>query len=511
MADKAISELISAEQITATDMFVLEQNGTAKKLTGQVLLNWLTAAADGHGGIQSIAKTGTSGLRDTYRITMADTTVFDFVVSNGRGIIGISKTSTDGLVDTYTIQFNDGTSDTFSVTNGKQGDTGAASYVWIKWASQEPTENSHSFGDLPDSWMGIYSGTSETAPSDWTQYQWFEIKGKQGDTGAAATLISYVAEYMVSNSGSVIPSGSWTASIPNVAQGKYLWTRITQKFNTGDPVIYYSVSRMGVDGLGSVVSVNNVSPDTDGNVQLTPESIGALSTAGGTMAGAIEMGGNKVTGLGTPTAEGDAVSLGYANGAYAPAGFGLGSNTVSAADPDTIAKTGFYHISLEEPSTGYTGNFYCHHINYNADHAAQIAFGMKNSTGILDGTVKKRYKAAGVWSEWEYVNPPMVPGVEYRTPERHNGKPVYVVMVDCGTAVNEKNTSLSTVLNAYETIRFAGTIGGDPMPYIMGDLPNANSAWLTIGKGGSAKFVKTYCGTNMAGRQVYATVWYTKE
>ena len=31
MADKAISELVSAEQITATDMFVLEQNGTAKR------------------------------------------------------------------------------------------------------------------------------------------------------------------------------------------------------------------------------------------------------------------------------------------------------------------------------------------------------------------------------------------------------------------------------------------------------------------------------------------------
>ena len=93
MADKAVSELIEAERITATDLFVLEQNGTAKKLTGQVLLNWLTAAADGHGGIQSIQKVNTSGLMDTYRITLADTTTFDFVVSNGRGISEIAKTA----------------------------------------------------------------------------------------------------------------------------------------------------------------------------------------------------------------------------------------------------------------------------------------------------------------------------------------------------------------------------------------------------------------------------------
>ena len=69
MADKAISELIAAEQIKAADLFVLEQDSAAKKLTGQILLNWLTAAADGHGGISSIVKHSTSGLTDTYRIT----------------------------------------------------------------------------------------------------------------------------------------------------------------------------------------------------------------------------------------------------------------------------------------------------------------------------------------------------------------------------------------------------------------------------------------------------------
>ena len=45
MADKAISELIAAEQIKAADLFVLEQDSAAKKLTGQILLNWLTAMA----------------------------------------------------------------------------------------------------------------------------------------------------------------------------------------------------------------------------------------------------------------------------------------------------------------------------------------------------------------------------------------------------------------------------------------------------------------------------------
>jgi len=217
MADKAISELIAAEQITATDMFVLEQNGTAKKLTGQVLLNWLTAAADGHGGIQSIAKLSTSGLADTYRITLADTTTFDFVVTNGRSVNSIAKTAASGLVDTYTITYNDGTTSTFTVTNGAKGDKGDNAYIWIKYASQEPTASSNSFGDLPDDWMGVYFGTASTAPTDWQQYAWYKIKGEQGDTGEPATLVSSDITYQAGDSGTIIPSGSWSSSVPPVS------------------------------------------------------------------------------------------------------------------------------------------------------------------------------------------------------------------------------------------------------------------------------------------------------
>jgi hypothetical protein len=331
VADKAISELIAAEQIKAADLFVLEQDSAAKKLTGQILLNWLTAAADGHGGISSIVKQSTSGLTDTYRITLADTTTFDFTVKNGRGISTIAKVSVSGLVDTYRITYNDNTTSTFTVTNGAKGDKGDNAYVWIRYAAQKPTAASHSFGVLPDNWMGVYSGNSATAPTDWTKYQWFEIKGEKGDIGNPALLTSQSVTYQASTSGNVIPSGNWQGSIPTVAQGAYLWTRIAMTFNSGTPIYAYSVSRMGLDGTGAVSKVCGKEPNSNGNVELEAENVGALPSAGGLMTGNIVMNSHQIKVLGAPTDSADAATKGYVDTALSNAKTIARTATLTAA------------------------------------------------------------------------------------------------------------------------------------------------------------------------------------
>ena len=66
--------------------------------------------------IQSVEKTDTSGLVDTYTITLTDGSTSTFQVTNGKSIVSIEKTSSVGYVDTYTITYNDGTTDTFEIT-----------------------------------------------------------------------------------------------------------------------------------------------------------------------------------------------------------------------------------------------------------------------------------------------------------------------------------------------------------------------------------------------------------
>lgn len=276
MADKSIEQLNPAERVNLSDLFVLQQSGTAKKLTGQVLKNWLLELAQGHGGITSIALQSTSGLNKTYRITLADDTFFDMTVADGKGITSVAKTGTSGLVDTYTMKFNAGSDFVFTVKNGDKGDKGDADRLYFKFASQKPTDSSHSMGDVPDEWLGFYAGT--TPPSGWQDYTWVRIKGDKGDKGDAAKLTNHSTTYMVSDSGTIVPSGSWVADVPNVPQGKFLWTRTVLNFNTGDPVTSYSVSRMGLDGSGAVSSVNGKDPDPTGNVRVNAEDI---TTSGG--------------------------------------------------------------------------------------------------------------------------------------------------------------------------------------------------------------------------------------
>ena len=111
--------------------------------------------------------------------------------------------------------------------------------------------------------------------TDGTTYTTPSIRGA---TGPATQIISSTTTYQESSSGSTVPSGTWQNAIPNpLTQGMFLWAKTVIAYDTGDTVAQYSISRQGVDGSGSVSSVNNVPPDGSGNVSLPVVSSSELA------------------------------------------------------------------------------------------------------------------------------------------------------------------------------------------------------------------------------------------
>lgn len=72
------------------------------------------------------------------------------------------------------------------------------------------------------------------------------------EKGEPASLERAQVCYAASPSGSDAPAGPWSETVPQVHPGYYLWTKTTLVFNSGEPVEFYSVSRMGTDSKTSV-------------------------------------------------------------------------------------------------------------------------------------------------------------------------------------------------------------------------------------------------------------------
>ena len=369
MADKAISALPSASEITLTDLFVLEQANAAKSITGSLLVSELAEALDGHGGISSIAKTSTSGLTDTYTITFADNTTTTYTVKNGKAISSIVKTAavSPSLTDSYRINYNDGTYYDFTVDNGKgisslswvesgtagdgqthtgtfsyndgttsqvviqdgvKGDQGDKTYVWIKYASTANPADAN-MSDIPDEYIGIYVGTATTAPATSASYTWFKWKGETGATGTSVNNISYVSSsgdvdtYRITMSDGnaytyTVTNGSNISSITLTSQAG-LTDTYTVLLTNGDSSTFTVTNAKSISSI-TMISGNHAAGTTDTYQILFNDNdtfnFSVYNGANGS--GAV----STVAGIGVVGNEGDVPLIKWGNGAPTSATIG---------------------------------------------------------------------------------------------------------------------------------------------------------------------------------------------
>ena len=113
----------------------------------------------------------------------------------------------------------------------------------IKQNSEKITIQAESVTEI----KGIASSANSNASSALNKANNLTDRANSGEfdgRGVASTSV----EYQASTSGTTVPTGTWTATIPSVAQGSYLWTKTTTNYTSGTPTVGYSVARMGVNG-----------------------------------------------------------------------------------------------------------------------------------------------------------------------------------------------------------------------------------------------------------------------
>ena len=148
----------------------------------------------------------------------------------------------------------------------------------------------------------------------------------------------------------------------------------------------------------------------------------------------------------------DADSLnGHSASDFAPAGYGLGmeraTTLTTQAQVDALRAFGVHeYYGSESACEGIPNITQGSILTIPTMYGVTQFFFVRYLGGVIGGCYLKRMSYVEVtsgWNPWEWVNPPMVPDVEYRTTERYNGKPVYVKLIDFGTL---PNTSYKNVL-----------------------------------------------------------------
>ena len=93
----------------------------------------------------------------------------------------------------------------------------------------------------------IGTGDTDTiSPSEWSNITELVSDGKDGEAGIG--IKTTTIEYAVSDNGVQFPQSGWQEDIPEVAQGKFLWTRTTIEYTNNTSSVAYSVSKNGVNG-----------------------------------------------------------------------------------------------------------------------------------------------------------------------------------------------------------------------------------------------------------------------
>jgi hypothetical protein len=278
---------VNGTQTTTTQVMALCGSEQVPCTVGTITCpTGISAVSDGKSPMPTITVTATSALTKSGTITIpivvdGDITInktFSFSIAF-KGQTGQNGTSV--TVSSTSVTYQVGTSGTTkptgewsttvpSVPNGQ--------FLWTK------TVVKYSDGKSTEAYSVSYKGTN----------------GSNGSNGTSVTVKSTSVTYQAGTSGTTPPTGTWSTTVPSVANGQYLWTKTVVNYSDGKSTESYSVSYKGTNGING----------TNGKDAITM----AITSSGGTIfkntaiattltahvyKGGVEVTGSALSALGT--------------------------------------------------------------------------------------------------------------------------------------------------------------------------------------------------------------------
>ena len=237
----------------------------------------ISAVSDGKSPIPTITITATSALNKSGTITIP-------IVVNGD--ITINKTFS------FSIAFKgqtgqSGTSVTVRSTSVTyQAGTSGVTKPTGEWKTEIP--------NVPDGQFLWTKTVVNYSDGKSTEAYSVSYKATNGTNGISVSITSTSVTYQSGTSGVNKPTGTWSPTVPDVQNGKYLWTKTVVTYSNGQYTESYSVSYKGTNGKDAIT----MAITSSGGTIFKNTAIATTLTAH-VYKGGVEVTGSALSGLGT--------------------------------------------------------------------------------------------------------------------------------------------------------------------------------------------------------------------
>ena len=278
---------VSGTQTTSTQVMALCGSEQVACTVGTITCpTGISAVSDGKSPMPTITITATSALTKSGTITIPIVVDGDIVINKTfsysiafKGATGQNGTSV--TVSSTSVTYQVGSSGTTKPTgewSATVPNVPNGQFLWTK------TVVKYSDGKSTEAYSVSYKGTN----------------GSNGTNGTSVTVKSTSVTYQAGTSGTTPPTGTWSPTVPNVANGQYLWTKTVVKYSDGKSTESYSVSYKGTNGTNGKDGLDAITMaiTSSGGTIFKNTAIATTLTAH-VYKGGVEVTGSALTSLGT--------------------------------------------------------------------------------------------------------------------------------------------------------------------------------------------------------------------